>query len=586
MSLEFLRISLFEGLGEAALDDVRFRLQRRQFPAEALICREGDAGSSLFIIESGLVHVLVNGPEGPRTVTRLRRGDLGGEMSLITGEPRSATLKTVMPTTVLELGQEAFGSILASYPVLFANLARILSRRLARADVQLGWNRQRGETVALVCRRDSLWHVPGLIESTQAATPREVCYVDLTESLPPASKCYRQQTVEGALGILDDLLHSHDLIFLVVTLDEPSLPSLLEHVDRVFALVTEGDCSRAARTCSPSAELVLITRARPAAGRSIDGLRVVRTIDPDSPKEDVAWLGRHFSRTKIGLALGAGGAKGYAHLAVLEALQSAGYTVDYVAGSSIGAFVGCWLALGKDAVAIEATMRTAFSPANVAALFKLSFGGLATGGDELRRLCYESTDGLSFSDVVIPLVIMAVDLNAKRAKAMTEGPLWEALMAAGSVPGLYPPYQLQSDRLVDAIALVPVPTEAVRAAGADIVVSVNLMSWDTLPTWPTNAPVPAAPAAKSSRMLDTLLEVMDLMQLDCSTRHATTADLVITPRFGPATWRDFQLADLFLDAGRAAAEQQLPALRGLAKPQVYGVLNSGGLYGSSATVHV
>src|ERR1700740_197645 len=127
VSLEFMQISLFEGLGEAALEDVRRRLRRRQFSAGGLICREGDAGSSLFIIESGLVYVLVNGPEGPRTVTRLRRGDLGGEMSLITGEPRSATLKTVMPTTVLELGQEAFGSILASYPALFANLARILS---------------------------------------------------------------------------------------------------------------------------------------------------------------------------------------------------------------------------------------------------------------------------------------------------------------------------------------------------------------------------------------------------------------------------------------------------------------------------
>jgi NTE family protein len=586
VSLELMQISLFEGLGDAALEDIRCRLQLRQFVAGELICREGDVGSSLFIIESGLVHVLVNGPAGPRTVTRLRRGDLGGEMSLITGEPRSATLKAVMPTTLLELRQEAFGSILASYPVLFANLARILSRRLARADLQLGWSQRRGETVALVCGRDSTWHVPSLIESTQAATPREVCCIDLTASLPSDSKCYRQRTVEGALGIVDDLLHSHNLIIIVVNLDQPELPALLQYVDRVFVLATEEDCSRAAHACSPSGELVLITSPSCHAPQSIDGLRVLRTIDPENPQGDIAWLGRHFSRTKIGLALGAGGAKGYAHLAVLDALQSAGYPVDYVAGSSIGAFVGCWLALGRNAAAIEATMRTAFSPENVAAIFKLSFGGLATGADELRRLCYESTDGLSFSDLVIPLVVMAVDLNTKRAKAMTEGPLWEALLAAGSVPGLYPPYQLHSDRLVDAIALVPVPTEAARAAGADVVVSVNLMSWDTLPAWPTSAPPPAARATKGSRMLDTLLEVMDLMQLDCSTRHAGTADLVITPRFGPATWRDFQLADLFLAAGRAAAEEQLPALRSLAKPQPSGVLHSGGPYGSSASVHV
>ena len=232
-----------------------------------------------------------------------------------------------------------------------------------------------------------------------------------------------------------------------------------------------------------------------------------------------------------------------------------------------------------------ATMRTAFSQDNVAAIFKLSFGGLATGVDKLREICYESTDGLTFSDLVIPAVIMAVDLNSKRAKAMTEGPLWEVLMAAGAVPGMYPPYQLNSERLVDAIALVPVPTEAVRAVGADIVVSVNLMSWDTLPAWPTNVQPPSAPATTGSRMLDTVLEVVDLMQLDCSTRQAAKADIVITPRFGPATWRDFQLSDLFQAAGRAAAEEQLPALRSLVSPQSYGVLHSGGLDGSTS-VHV
>lgn len=585
MPLELQQISLFEGLEPAALEDIRRRLQPRQFSAGELICREGDAGASLFIIESGLAHVLVNRPAGPRMVARLRRGDVGGEMSLITGEPRSATLKAVVPTTVLELGQQAFGSILASYPILFANLAGILSRRLAGADLQLGRSQERGETVALLCGRDTAWQTAHLIASTQAATPREAICIDLTASLPSDTKCFRQRTVEAALGMVDDLLNPRSLVLIVASLDQPDLPALLQHVDRVLLLGTEAECSSAARAYSPISEVVLITSAGSHVPTSVGGLNVVRTINSDVPQADIAWLGRHLSRTKIGLALGAGGAKGYAHIAVLDVLETAGYQVDYVAGSSIGAFVGCWLGLGRKAAAIEATMRTAFSPDNVAAIFKLSFGGLATGADQLRRLCYESTDGLSFSDLVIPTVIMAVDLNSRRAKAMTEGPLWEALMAAGAVPGMYPPYQRNSERLVDAIALVPVPTEAARAVGADIVISVNLMSWDTLPAWPTSVQPPSAPATKGSRMLDTLLEVMDLMQLDCSTRHAATAEIVITPRFGPATWRDFQLSDLFQAGGKAAAEEQLPALRSLANPQSCGVLHSGGLYGSTS-VHV
>lgn len=68
-------------------------------------------------------------------------------------------------------------------------------------------------------------------------------------------------------------------------------------------------------------------------------------------------------------------------------------------------------------------------------------------------------------------------------------------------------------------------------------------------------------------MLETLLEVMDLSQLDTSIRHAGLADVTLTPRFGPSSWRDFHLADLFLDAGRQAAEGQLSALEALARPR-------------------
>ena len=65
---------------------------------------------------------------------------------------------------------------------------------------------------------------------------------------------------------------------------------------------------------------------------------------------------------------------------------------------------------------------------------------------------------------------------------------------------------------------------------------------------------------------DTILEAMDLSQLDTSARHAALGDVVITPRFGPAEWRDFHLADLFLQAGRAAASEQLSALQALSRP--------------------
>jgi predicted acylesterase/phospholipase RssA len=115
--------------------------------------------------------------------------------------------------------------------------------------------------------------------------------------------------------------------------------------------------------------------------------------------------------------------------------------------------------------------------------------------------------------------------------------------------------------------LVPVPTAAVVEDGADLVVSVNLLGTETLQRWPGSVEPEAEPKKPRRRgPLDTMLEAMDLSQVDTSARHAALADVVITPRFGPAEWRDFHLADLFLAAGREAAREQLPALQDLAKP--------------------
>ena len=170
-----------------------------------------------------------------------------------------------------------------------------------------------------------------------------------------------------------------------------------------------------------------------------------------------------------------------------------------------------------------------------------------------------------FSDSLIPLMIMAVDLNDRAPFPQREGPIWEAQLAALSVAGVFPPQERNGHRLVDGIALVPVPTTSVLEDGADVVVSVNLMSAEVLDRWP-DGPEPEATPAKKKGMLDTILEAMDLSQLDTSVRHAGLADVTITPRFGPADWRDFQLADLFLEAGRTAALEQLPALQALSNP--------------------
>jgi NTE family protein len=544
-------------------------MRPRHFPARTVICRQGEPGDSLFVIRSGLAQV-IDEAAGSRTVARLRRGEVVGEMSLITGETRSATVVAAVPTEVLELDQRSFTALLQKYPLVLANLSRILSHRLARKNRLADAERRRGDAVALVIE-PSTAHIAGaIVEAARATSPRPIHVVEVTPSLPSGAHDAISLSVEDVLGTLDDLLIAHGAVIVAVDAGRrDELAPLLEHMDRVLVVATAPAAKLFAALMGPLAERVEVALVHADSSPSATslGMRVVRSIPLEHPAIDVAWLGRHLARTKIGLALGAGGAKGYAHVGALQVLESAGYTIDCVSGSSIGAMVGSWLALGRNGRTIESLMRSVFSPDHVAQMFKISFSGMSTGFEVHVRLCRETTEEHSFADLRIPFVAMAVDLDSRQPAPIRDGPLWEALVASTAVAGLFPPFVRNGHRLVDGITLVPVPTQTVLDAGADLTISVNLMSRDTLPSWPGEEDRPARPSRSGSRMLDTLLEVIDLAQLESSVRHAAEADVVMTPRFGPGNWRDFHLADLYLEAGRRAAEQQLESLRALALPQ-------------------
>jgi NTE family protein len=355
---------------------------------------------------------------------------------------------------------------------------------------------------------------------------------------------------------------------------------LLDEVDRVVALVgTAQEAAQMGRVAAAAEgrrlEIVVVSdEAREASQMWYPG--TLELVVRECPRQagfpladrDLGWIVRHLTRTKLGVALGAGGAKGYAHVGFLQTLEEAGYAVDYVGGSSIGGFVASQVALGCDAAEVEARFREAFSAENVAQLFKSPLVGSA-GVEALTSLLKEATQQAFFSHTSIPLAIMAVDLTERMPVVQRQGPIWEALLAALSVAGVFPTPERNGHRFIDAIALVPVPTAAVLEQGADIVAAVNLLGTESLERWPgVPEEEPDAEPKKARRRgpLDTMLEAMDLSQVDTSARHAALADVVVTPRFGPAEWRDFHLADLFLAAGRAAAREQLPALQALARP--------------------
>jgi NTE family protein len=557
---------LLTGLDEVQLEAVQALMRERQFEAGEEICHGGEPADAVWILTSGLVHWFVATTEGAGDLLmRLRKGDVIGAQDALAGETRTATVVASITTTALELQAADLHELARRFPQILVNVVRTVRERLFRANARSAENDQ-GEEVGLVHGPSPQAVIAPLVVAARAVTPRQVTIMD------------RRLSFAGVLTAADEAATKNGTVLVPGELDAAAIEPLLEEVDRVVALVGTaeeahrlGELSTAAR--GHLLEVVVVGDEAAAAVRSWPAearMRVVRTCPRGREfpltNMDLAWVARHVTRTKLGIALGAGGAKGYAHVGVLQVLEENGYVVDYAGGSSIGGFVATHVAMGHDAAGVEAIFRAAFNEENVSALFSSPFGGGSKGLEALTRLLREATEDKSFADTIIPLVIMAVDLTARVEAPLRDGPVWEALLAALAVAGVFPPQERDGHRLVDGLALVPVPTAAVVEDGADIVISVNLMGAQTLEQWPEGPALEEAPQKKRRGMLDTLLEVMDLSQLDTSARHAALADVVLTPKFAPSDWRDFDLAHLFLGAGRTAALDGLPALKDLVRP--------------------
>jgi NTE family protein len=175
--------------------------------------------------------------------------------------------------------------------------------------------------------------------------------------------------------------------------------------------------------------------------------------------------------TKVGLALGSGGAKGIAHIGVLKALQDAHVQVDYVAGTSVGAMVASMYAfnISIDVIA-EIAQRLTLTQITT---FKFNKTGFFTA-DPLKEILIEHLGEVNIEDAAIPLSIVATDINTGEEVIFTEGPLADAVCASASIPGVYIPMQLNGRTLVDGGIVQSVPVQAVKAMGAGVIIASQL----------------------------------------------------------------------------------------------------------------
>ena len=182
------------------------------------------------------------------------------------------------------------------------------------------------------------------------------------------------------------------------------------------------------------------------------------------------------SRKTVGLVLGSGSSRGWAHIGAIEALEEEKIPIDYIAGCSAGSYVGAIYASGGLKSLKQFVLR--MDGKKIFSYFDVVFprSGVLNGTKRLKELFSMHTDAVDFSDLQIPVVMVATDLATGKKVVLKSGGILEALRATMSIPGLFAPVKVKNRWLVDGGLVDPVPVGAARAMEADVVIAVDLNS--------------------------------------------------------------------------------------------------------------
>ncbi len=205
------------------------------------------------------------------------------------------------------------------------------------------------------------------------------------------------------------------------------------------------------------------------------GTRTVAPDDVSGSSGGTPLLGRRVRRPKVGLALGAGVARGWAHIGILRELEANGFVPDIVAGTSVGAVAGgCFCAGALDN--LEDFARS-LSRRKVLGLMDLSFSGAGLiGGGRLKRKLDEAIGTQRIEDVGRKFAAVATEMGTGHEIWLSRGPMVEAIRASYALPGLFEPVRIGSRWLFDGAMCNPVPVTVCRALGADFVIAVDLIA--------------------------------------------------------------------------------------------------------------
>lgn len=249
---------------------------------------------------------------------------------------------------------------------------------------------------------------------------------------------------------------------------------------------------------------------------------------------------------RLGLALGGGAARGFAHVGVIQVLERNGIRPDLVVGTSAGSLVAALYASGMDGAALERAALSMDEATLTDWMLPLLNRGMLRG-DALARYVRQAVGGRLLQDMSPPLGVLATDLATGKGVVFRRGDAAQAVRASSAVPGVFAPVAIAGREYVDGGLVAPVPVSQARAMGAELVLAVDIS---------------ADPQGNdASGMLGLLLQTTAIMGQSINRYELASAEVVLRPALSGVGSADFASRQRSIEAGRAAMQAAMPRLK-------------------------
>lgn len=556
------RVPVLSGLDDELLSRLAEQVARVSVRAGDWLVREGDVADSLYVIRSGRLEVIAEGP--PETVIRiLRRGAVLGELALLTEEVRSASVRARRDSELLKLGRRQFEDLISDAPGFALGLTHAMGAQLAASRTP----------------------------AVSAEPPRRIAALPLDQGAP----------VTEAADLMLDELRRHGSVAKLTSepgQDSAEMFSRLDRaeseVDRVVLIgdsstpgdewtdfcVREADSLFALSSGSPSREWLdhpdalvgceLVVLADAVTDEVLDALqpREVQVLPEGSDLQpSVDLTARRLAGRAVGVVLSGGGARAFAHIGVMQELAQAGVTIDRIGSVSLGSLVGAGLAAGHRPDDLAGAIRRAVIDMNPTGDYTLPLFSIIRGA-RVRSLLRGFFGDRRIEELRTRYFSVSCDLIDRQPVVHKTGPLFDAVQASLSIPGVFPPMSnADGQLLVDGGVLDNLPVGTMASTGEGPVIAVDVtgrMGEFRKPSRPGLArlgrPIRrylTGSEAEVPRLGETIVRTVTVGSSDTAEAARRHADLVIQPQVEGVGILDWRQLDRVVEKGREAARRAL-----------------------------